>query len=114
MSQRSKMRLPTVVPTVLEGGEISEAVVFDFASSLLSLLQDPTIMTTENLVLDWANPLAKVVPANGRLGEPSKDLQDMLYGGHYPSPADSYPMVFVVFWFDDYTPSMANYTLSNL
>jgi len=99
MSQRAKMRLPTVVPTVLEGGEISEAVVFDFASALLSLLQDPAIMTKENLVLDWADPLAKVVPADGRLGEPLMNSHDWMNYWRHPSG----PMIVVVAWFNDYS-----------
>ena len=44
--------LPTVVPIMTGGVATSTVVVFDFVPQLLSLLQNPSIMQQENLVID--------------------------------------------------------------
>ena len=47
----------------------SDVVCFDFVSQLLSLLQNPSIMTAENLLLDVNDPLKQYESPNNVLGE---------------------------------------------
>lgn len=47
----------------------SDVIIFEFAPQLLYLLQNPLIMTAENLIIDPMNPLARYNPPDGRLGE---------------------------------------------
>jgi hypothetical protein len=44
-------------------------ICYDFVPQLLSILQDPKIMTGNNLMLDPTNPLAMYKPPDGKLGE---------------------------------------------
>ena len=47
----------------------SDVIMFEFAPQLLYLLQNPLIMTAENLIIDPMNPLARYNPPDDRLGE---------------------------------------------
>ena len=49
----SQDQLPHIVPVSLEDHDnISNVVCFDFASALLSMLQDDVLMSADNLVIN--------------------------------------------------------------
>ncbi|KAI2492881.1 hypothetical protein MHU86_21660 [Fragilaria crotonensis] len=50
-----KKLLPFVQRVDVDHGSPSDVICFDFASQLLSLLQNPSIMTAENLAIDMDN-----------------------------------------------------------
>ena len=52
-----KKLLPFVRIVDVDHGSPSDVICFDFASQLLSLLQNPSIMTAENLAIDINDPL---------------------------------------------------------
>ncbi|KAI2497023.1 hypothetical protein MHU86_17500 [Fragilaria crotonensis] len=52
-----KKLLPFLQRVDVDHGSPSDVICFDFASQLLSLLQNPSIMTAENLVIDINDPL---------------------------------------------------------
>jgi hypothetical protein len=52
-----KRLLPFVQRVDVHHGSPSDVICFDFASQLLSLLQNPSIMTAENLAIDIDDPL---------------------------------------------------------
>ena len=55
--QNGNKLLPFVRRVMVPHGPPSDVICFDFVSQLLSLLQNPTIMTVENLAIDIDNPL---------------------------------------------------------
>ena len=61
--------LPKVQLVKHNYGPPFECIVYDFVPQLLSLLQNETLMSPENLVLDWNNPTVKYQPTNGMIGE---------------------------------------------
>ena len=46
-----------------------DVVVFEFAPTILAVLQDRTNIIQANLAIDIDNPLAKYVPVDNMLGE---------------------------------------------
>ncbi len=57
-------RLPQVMLVNLEDhNNIQDVIGFDFATSLLSLLQDKNLMQPENLVVDLDNPTSMYMPS---------------------------------------------------
>jgi hypothetical protein len=68
----AKYLLPSVsaVPTTeLAHGPTIDVISFDFVPQLLSLLQNPSIMTEENLLIDFADPFAPYKSPNNYLSE---------------------------------------------
>jgi hypothetical protein len=59
-------------------------ICYDFVPQLLSILQNPEMMSGTNLVLDPNNPLAMYKPHDGRLGEALSGsvYQDMYHHLH--------------------------------
>lgn len=69
MTNNARLRLPYIIPVPLENNRVVEVVAFEFVSTLLTKLQDRSIMKKTNLNIDWENPFAKYVPPDGCLGE---------------------------------------------
>ena len=65
----ARQLLPSIVPIACEDGSASNVIVFDFVPQLLSLLQNPSSMIQENLVIDVTCPLKPYQNPNGMLGE---------------------------------------------
>ena len=65
----ARQLLPSIVPIACEDGSASNVIVFDFVPQLLSLLQNPSSMIQENLVIDVTCPLKPYQNPNGVLGE---------------------------------------------
>ncbi|KAI2489683.1 hypothetical protein MHU86_24911 [Fragilaria crotonensis] len=70
--RNGKRLLPFVRRVDVHHGSPSDVICFDFASQLLSLLQNPSIMTAENLAIDINDPLKPYHKLKGSnvLGEP--------------------------------------------
>jgi hypothetical protein len=68
--QRSRQSLPQVISVNLEDHDVPQNVVcFDFAPSLLSLLQDDNLMQPENLVMNLDDPTSMFLPTDNMIGE---------------------------------------------
>ena len=85
--KNSSQRHPFIVAIPLEDHvRLQDIICFDFATSLLSLLQDPELMNPNNLVIDIESPLSMFVPCHNLLGEANsgqryRDLyKDLIYG----------------------------------
>ena len=65
----ARQLLPSIVPIACEDGSASNVIVFDFVPQLLSLLQNPSRMIQENLVIDVTSPLKPCQSPGGMLGE---------------------------------------------
>ena len=65
--KNAKHFLPTVKRVDLPHGPACDVITFEFAPQLLSLLQNPAVMTVENLAIDIVNPLVPYSSAS--LGE---------------------------------------------
>jgi hypothetical protein len=61
--------LPSVLSVFSPHGPPCDVVVFDFVPQLLRLLQNPSLMIPENVVLDFQDPLKPYKSCNGLLGE---------------------------------------------
>ena len=61
--------LPAVIKVSVPHGPPSEVVAYDFVPQLLSLLQNPNIMTQQNLAIDINDPLKMYKSPNNKLGE---------------------------------------------
>jgi hypothetical protein len=61
--------LPFDCRVIVPHGPPSDVICFDFVPQLLSLLQNPTIMTAENLVIDIDNPLKPYASQGNILSE---------------------------------------------
>ena len=61
--------LPSVRAVEVPHGPPIDVITYDFASQLLSLLQNPTLMTANNVLIDLMNPLHPYTSPDGRLGE---------------------------------------------
>jgi hypothetical protein len=61
--------LPFVCSDIIPHEPPSDVICFDFVPQLLSLLQNPTIMTAENLVIDIDNPLTPYTNQGNILSE---------------------------------------------
>jgi hypothetical protein len=55
--RNGKKLLPFVRRIDIDHGSPSDVICFDFVAQLLSLLQNPSIMTAENLAIDINDPL---------------------------------------------------------
>ncbi|KAI2492797.1 hypothetical protein MHU86_21757 [Fragilaria crotonensis] len=60
--------LPAVVTVEVPHGPPCDVIAYEFAPQLLNLLQNPSIMTAENLLIDLNNPLVPYQSPDGRLG----------------------------------------------
>jgi hypothetical protein len=60
---------PSVQPVQHVDGSSSEVIVFDFVPQLLRLLQNPSVMTPENLAIDFNDPLLRHENPGNVLGE---------------------------------------------
>ena len=65
--QNAKRLLPTVKRVDVPHGPACDVITFEFAPQLLRLLQNPAVMTVENLAIDIVNPLVPYSSAS--LGE---------------------------------------------
>jgi hypothetical protein len=76
------------LPDPLPDMETMNVICYDFVPQLLSILQDPKIMSGDNLVLDPSNPLAMYKPPDGRLGEAlSGSVYQEMYHHHVTDPS---------------------------
>jgi len=75
--------LPQIKSVMLPHGASSEVVTFDFVPQLLSLLQNQTLMTPENLAIDFLDPLKPYK-------SPTKCLDEALSGTVYQSAYKKY------------------------
>ena len=67
--EKSHQLLPQVVSTPLEDhDDVANIVCFDFTIALLSLLQNDTLMSSENLVINPNDPTSMFRPADGKVG----------------------------------------------
>ena len=68
--ENSKQMLSQVVSIPLEDHDLPQDIAhFDLMNCILSLLQDPDRMVTENLVINPDDPLSMYWPPNNKLGE---------------------------------------------
>ena len=68
--RNSHQSLPQVISLNLEDHDMAQNVVcFDFAPSLLSLLQDDNLMLPENLVVNLGDPTSMYSPSDDKFGE---------------------------------------------
>jgi hypothetical protein len=61
--------LPSILSVSSPHGPPCDVVVFDFVPQLLHLLQNPSLMIPENVVLDVRDPLKPYKSCNGLLGK---------------------------------------------
>ena len=67
--KNAKRLLPSVTTIIVPHGPPREIITYEFAPQLLHLLQNPKIMTSDNLLIDLQNPLAQYQSPNGELGD---------------------------------------------
>jgi len=65
----AKRLLPSVVTVPMPHGPSCDVITFEFVPQLLNLLQDVTLMTSENLLIDLDNPLVPYSSPDGILGD---------------------------------------------
>ena len=65
----AKRLLPSIATVQLNNSTISDAIIVEFVSQLLNLLQNPALMTAEKLAIDPLDPLMPYCSPDGRLGE---------------------------------------------
>jgi hypothetical protein len=74
--KHSHRGLPKVLQVDLEDHEMAQDIIcFDFVPALLSLLQDESLMVTENLVLNKDYPMSMYIPSDGKVGEANSGLR---------------------------------------
>ena len=61
--------LPSVVTVDTPHGPPCKVIAYEFAPQLLKLLQDPSVMTQQNLLIDITDPLAPYESPNGVIGD---------------------------------------------
>ena len=59
--------LPSVGRVIVPHGPSVDVVTYEFAPQMLSLLQNKTLMTANNLLIDLINPIQPYLSPNGRL-----------------------------------------------
>ena len=68
--EHSHRTLPQVLTVCLEHHDkVQDIIFFDFVSALLSLLQDESLMATENLVINKDYPMSMYFPSDSKVGE---------------------------------------------
>ena len=68
--KHSHERLPKVLTVNLEDHvKAQDIICFDFVPALLSLLQDESLMVTENLVINKDYPMSMYIPSDSKVGE---------------------------------------------
>ena len=65
----AKQFLPSVVKVTTPHGPPRDVIVFDFVPQPLRLLQNPKLMTADNLLIDPMNPLLPYASLQGELGD---------------------------------------------
>jgi hypothetical protein len=74
--KHSHRGLPKVLAVNLEDHNTAQDIIcFDFVPALLSLLQDESLMVTENLVLDKDYPMSMYIPRDGKVGEANSGVR---------------------------------------
>ena len=61
--------LPLVIKVTVPHGVPRDVILFDFVPQLLRLLQNPKLMTADNLLIDPKNPLLPYASPNGEIGD---------------------------------------------
>ena len=61
--------LLSIVSVAVPHGAPCNVIAYEFAPQLLNLMQNPAVMTDENLLIDIQNPLKPFKSPNGRLGD---------------------------------------------
>ena len=92
--------LPTVVPIMTGDIATSTVVVFDFVPQLLSLLQNPSIMQQENLVIDVNCPLRLYSNPTTVLGEASSGSVYAEACARYIAQSSRQLFVSIIQWID--------------
>ena len=67
--KNAKQLFPSVSTVEFQDGTKSDVIMFEFVSQLLNLLQNPAVMTAENLLIDPLNPLMPYFDGGGWLGD---------------------------------------------
>jgi hypothetical protein len=67
--KNAKQLLPSVMKVTVPHGIPRDVIVFDFVPQLLRLLQNPKLMTADNLLIDPKNPLLSYASPNGEIGD---------------------------------------------
>jgi hypothetical protein len=68
--EHSHRCLPQTLSVNLEDHDKAQDIIcFDFTPALLSMLQDESLMVSENLVINKDYPLSMYVPSDGKVGE---------------------------------------------
>ena len=92
--------LPSVIPVFLGDQKTVDVVVFEFAPTILAVLQDCTKMIQANLAIDIDNPLAKYVPPDNMLGEAmSGTVYQSNFDRFIKDPTKDF-VVSLICWFD--------------
>ena len=96
--ENAKRLLPTVKRVDVPHGPACDVITFEFAPQLLSLLQNPALMTAENLAIDIANPL--VPYSSARLGEAMSGKVYRDAYAHYITNPQKQFFVPIIQWID--------------
>ena len=96
----AKRLLPSVTVVSVPHGPPQKIITYEFAPQLLHLLQNPKIMTTENLLIDLQNPLVQYQSPNGELGDAlSGSVYRNAYSRLITNPAREF-FVPIIQWID--------------
>ena len=69
VSTKCSLLCPSIKPVQHVDGSSSKVIVFDFVPQHLRLLQNPSVMTPENLAIDFNDPLLRYESPGNVLGE---------------------------------------------
>ena len=61
--------LPSVMTVNVPHGPPCDVITYEFAPQLLNLLQNPAVMTSDNLLIDILDPLKPYAAPDGRIGD---------------------------------------------
>ena len=61
--------LSSVITVAVPHGPPCDVIAYEFAPQLLNLLQNPSIMTAANLLIDLQNPLTPYTSPDGLIGD---------------------------------------------
>jgi hypothetical protein len=92
--------LPSVLSVSSPQGPPFDVVLFDFVPQLLRLLQNPTLMIPENVVLDFQDPLKPYKSYKGLLGQAlSGSVYQNAYSCLITNPSRQF-LVPIIQWID--------------
>ena len=87
---------PKAIPVALTNLISIDVICFDFPLQLLHLLQNKTLMTQENLLIDVTNPTAMYKSSNNILGEAlSGDAYKLVFQNAHASHTGTLPLLVV-------------------